>query len=186
MVIIRNQHPDIELTSPVYFCKCGKYYKYPIERTDDGTVMKIDFRPDFDQDTPGGILIYKVQRKRNAGSNHQSNIDNIYDRVIEETSERIRLLIAWKIKRSEKPKVKIVLVEYDNHFVLNESKLAQLYDKFDIIPSSYYENTWSMYDNTVLKTTYGVIHEDLELKITISEGIKDWCTMPALWINLER
>jgi hypothetical protein len=182
---VHNLCPDIELASPVYFCNLVKYYEYPVKRTNTGTMMTIDFRFNPDQDESGGILMYEIQRKNNVKSDHQANIDTISAKVIEVASKMMRLLVTWKIKRSGKPKVNIMLVEYDDELVLNEDKLAQLYGKINDISSGNSSFGWLMYDNTVLVAKYEVAEEkDLELKITISKGAK--YTMNSMWINSER
>jgi hypothetical protein len=70
-VTVHNQYSDIELASPVYFCNCGTYNEYPIERTSNGITMKIGFRFGLDK-LPGGILMYELQRKGNTKSDHRS------------------------------------------------------------------------------------------------------------------
>jgi hypothetical protein len=189
-VTVHNRHPNIELTSTVYFCNCGTYYKSPIERTDAGDMMKTNFRFDPDQDEVGGLLMYEAQSKNNAISDHQSSIDTVYAKVIEETLKMTRLLVTWKIKHLEESKVNIMLIEYGNELILNEDRLALLYEKFDTIPPKYcypHVSTWSLSDSTVLLTTYKVIQkEDVELKVVISKGVKDKYTMKPLWIDSER
>jgi hypothetical protein len=189
IMTVYNLYSDIELVSPMYFYNCETYYEYP-EIMYIGTMMKIDFRFDSDQDEPGGILMYKVQRKETTRSDHQFSIDAISAKVIEEVTKRIRLLVAWKIERSGKPKVNIILVECDNETVLDKDKLAQLYDKIDNQPSRHYEfseRTWLMYPNTVLETAYWVVHEEgLGLNIIISDGIEDEDVMRPMWIDSTR
>jgi hypothetical protein len=195
-LMVHHQYPDIELGSPICFCSNGAYYVYPVKKVDDGIVMNISFR--LDQDEPGGILMYKVQRNGNARSD-QSNIDTIYAKVIEEASKMMLILITWKIERSGEPKVNIILVEYDSNSILSKDKLARLYDKIidmhiDYYPCIlcsgiyiYFEYTVLMYNNTALKITYEVMEEvEPELKITISEGVEDEYTMKPMWINPER
>jgi hypothetical protein len=118
-------------------------------------MMKIEFKFDSDQDKPGGILVYKA--KSNTRSNHQSSID----RIIEDTLKIMRLLVAWKIERSGELDVNMALVEYGDELVLDEDKLANLYDKINDIPSGY-RHTWLMYDNTVLKVT--LTHSEVRKK----------------------
>jgi hypothetical protein len=188
-VTVYNQYLDIELASPVYFCNRGTYYECSVERTDVGTIMKISFRLDLDQDEPGGILMYAVQRKGNAGSDHQSSIDTVYAKVIEEASKMMRLLITWKIKHLEEPKVNVILVEYDNKFVLNEDKLARLYGKVDDIfsqCSNLSRRTWSMCDNTVLIPNVTMQKEGFESKMTISQGIRNTDTIRPMRIDPKR
>jgi hypothetical protein len=184
---VNNWYPDIRLASPMYFCNGGIYYEHPVRRAYAGAIMMIDFRLDLDQDASNGILIYELQRKENAESDQQSSVDTIYTKVIEEASKMMRLLITWKIKHLEEPKVSIVLVECDNELVLNEDKLARLYDKVNAISSEYSNpsrRTWLMCDNTALGIMYVV--EDLELKITISEVSRERDAIKLMWIDPER
>jgi hypothetical protein len=149
--------------------------------------MKLDFRFDPDQDEYGSILIYKMRRKGSIRSDHQSNIDPIYAKFFEEASKMMRLLITWKINRLKEPKVNVILVEYDNRFVLNEDKLVRLYDKINVTPSNYDKCTWLMYDDTTLEAKYEVVwREGLELKITIYKGSRDSDTIRPMWIDSER
>jgi hypothetical protein len=192
-----NHYPDIELSPPIYFCNHSTYYEYPIERMDDDAMINIGFRFDLDQDEPGGILMYKVQRKRNTESDHQSSTDITSSEAVEDTSKTMLLLVAWKIEHSEGLGVRILLVEHDNRLVLNEDKLAQLYNKVNDIPSGLHgwahkydgilKSTWLMCNNIVLRATYEIIFEkSLGLKIAISKGVKDEDTELALWIDSER
>jgi hypothetical protein len=184
---VHNQYPDIELVSPVYFCNRGTYYEYTVERADGGAAMKTGFRFDPNQDESGGVLMYKVQRKSNTISDHQTSINAIYAKVVEEVSFLMRLLVTWKIKRSGEPKVHIMLIEYGSETALSEDKLAQLYDKVDDIPSVHNPSVWLICNNTALAAKYEVADEkDLELKITISRGVKNKDTMNPMWIDPER
>jgi hypothetical protein len=188
IITVHNQYPDIELVSPVYSCNCGTYYEYPFKRMGDSTMMKIDLRFDLEQDESSGILMYEVRRKRNINPNHQSNVDPIFTEAIEEALKMIRLLITWKIKRSEGPEIKILLVEYSES-VLNEDKLAQLYDKVNnmhFTSYNFYGDTWLVYDSTTLKTEYHVMQEKgLESRIIVSEGFVDQDTIRPIWIDPE-
>jgi hypothetical protein len=181
---VHNQNAAIELVSPLYFYNCGTYYKYPIKITYAGPTMTTGFRFDPDQDEPGGILMYEVRRSY-ARSSYQSRIDIIYARAIEEASKMMRLLVAWKIERSGEPKVDVMLVEYNNESVLNEDKLAQLYNKIDSMPSGHNPSEWLMYDNITLEAAYAVTEKKgLELKITASRGLRG--AIKSMWIDSER
>jgi hypothetical protein len=189
IMTVHNQYPDIELVSPAYFCNRGTYHEYPVKRMDNNTIMKISFRFDIDQDESSGILMYEAQRKGNTRFGHQSNVDPIYAKVIEEALKVMRLLVTWKVKRSWGPKVNIMLVEYDNGFALNEDKLAQLYEKANDIPSgcNLYGCAWLMCDNTTLDVTNEEVEKpDFESKITISEGFVNRHTIRSRWIDSER
>jgi hypothetical protein len=180
MMTISNRHSDIELVSPVYFCAGGTHYAYPVEQKDKGVAMKFDFRFDPDQDESGGILMYEIQRKENAKSNQPS-------KIIEEAPKTIRLLVIWKTKHLKEPKLSVILVEYDNKLVLNENKLAQLYEKFNDIPANYYRNTWLMWDNITLDESRKLLwHTSFELEIIISKGFRGSDIIRPMWIDSER
>jgi hypothetical protein len=186
-VAIHNQYPDIELVLPVYFCNCGTCYEYPVERTDASAIMKFEFRFDLDQNEPEGILMYGVREKRNTKSDRQSSTDTTSVNIIKETSKTTQLLVAWKIRRSEEPKVRIALVEYDHELVLNETSLRLLYNRIVGQLSRHYNTTWSVSANVALVTTYEATYKnDHGLKITISEGFRYWGTRSALWIDSTR
>jgi hypothetical protein len=189
-VTVHNQYPNIDLVSPIYFCNCGIYNEYPVERTDDGAIMKVDFRFDLEQNGSGGILAYEVQRKGNIGSDHQPSTDTTSTETVEDTSKMMRFLMAWEIERLREPKVHIMLIEYDNEFALNEDKLAQLYGKIDDQLSRRYrasKSTWLVSDNTVMEAKYETVQKGgPKLKITISKGAKEEDTKSTLWIDSER
>jgi hypothetical protein len=188
-VAIYNQYLDIELVSPVCFCDCGIYNEHPVARTDVGAMMKISFQFGLEK-LPGGILMCEVQREGNIESDCQFSTDTTSIEAAEDTSKITRLLVAWKIEHFGEPIVRIILVEYDRELVLNEDRLAKLYDKVnEQFPKRYNPSryTWLLSTNTVLETTYEVAQrEGLELKIAISEGVKDWNTRAALWIDPKR
>jgi hypothetical protein len=152
---------------------------------DVGTVMKIGFMYDINQDEPGGILMYELQRKRNTKTDYQPNTTSTGS--AEDTYKIMRLLVVWKRDRSRNISACILLVEHDNELVLNEDKLAQLYDKIYDIPSTYFSCTLLICRDTVLETIGKIIFEKgLELKINISEGAKNKYTMKPMWIDSER
>jgi hypothetical protein len=172
-IAVHNEYPDIELVSPVYFCVDGTYYEYPVERTDKGVMMKFDFRFNPDQDKSGGILMYEIRRKNNEISDRQSSTDTMYAKVIEEASKMMRFLVIWKIKHVAEHKESIMLVEHDSELVLNEDKLAQLYENINEIPYDYYRYTWSMCNNMVLAIKCEESwRTSFELEITIFKKLR--------------
>jgi hypothetical protein len=184
---VHNEYPDIELVSPIYFCAGGTYYEYPIERTDKGVKMKLDFRINPDQDESGGILIYEVRRKENIGSDHQSSNDIIYATVIEEASKTTRLLVFWKIKQHGDPKASVVLVEHDNELVLDEDKLARLCKNVNDIPYDRFRDRWSIFNNIELAIWCRPFwREELKLKTEIFKGFRDEDNIRPMWIDSER
>jgi hypothetical protein len=186
---IYNHYSDIELVSPIYFCNNGTYNEYPVERTNTGAVMNIGLKFGLDK-LPGGIVIYEIQRKGDIEPDHQSSTDTTSTKLVEDTLKMMRLLVVWKNKHSGKPIVHIVLVEHSNSLVLDEDKLAQLYNKMDDQFSRNYDSfqsTWLVYDDTALIATYEVVQkEDLGLKIDISQGVESEDTMRPMWIDSER
>jgi hypothetical protein len=184
---VHNEDPDIELVSPVYFCTGGTYYEYPVERSDVGVMIKLDFRFDPDQDESGGALMYEMRRKGSIESDRQASIEPIYAKVIEDASKMMRLLVIWKIKYNEEPKSSVILVKYGNEFVLNEDKLAQLYNKVNVIPINCYESTWLIRDDTVPEVMRKVVwRRNHELEIIVSKGFRDSDTIRPMWIDSER
>jgi hypothetical protein len=188
-ITVHNQHPDIELVSSVCFCGGGTYNEYPAKRVNTGTMMKIGFRFGLGK-LSGGILMYEVQRKGDAESDHQSSTDITSVEAVEDTSKTMLLLVVWKIEGSRKPKTYIILVEHDNGLVLDEDKLAQLHGTINdqlFIRYKISKSTWLVCDNTILEATYETVQkESFKLKITISKGAKDKYTNLALWIDPER
>jgi hypothetical protein len=192
-VTVYNQYSDIELVSLAYFCNCETYDEYSIEREDIGSMMKIGFRFDLEQDEPGGILIYKVQR--NTKSDHQSSTDTTSAEAVEDTSKIMQFLVTWKVTCSWKMIIAFtMLVEHSNELVLDEDKIAHLYDKVNDMPIEMYKlfsrydgvfkSTWLICDKTVLEATYELTFEKgIELKITVSEGVENKYTMKPLWID---
>jgi hypothetical protein len=108
----------------------------------------------------------------------------------------MRLLVTLEVKSPGEFRPRIVLVEHDNGLVMNEAKLAQLYNKVNNIPTKLYKWTrkydgiyksaWLIRDNTVLEATEEMIYEGLELKLTVNEGVKDKHAEPTLWIDSKR
>jgi hypothetical protein len=171
---VHNQHPDVELISPVYFCNRENRYEYHVEKENDGAVLKIDLG--FDLYEPGGIL---MQVQRNAMSNHQ------YGKVIEEALKIMQLLVTWKAERFGEPKANIMLIEYDDRLAQHEDRLVQLCNKD--IPFSHSSSKWLMCDNTVLKVAYEASQkEGLELKIDISQEDEDEYIIRSMWIDSTR
>jgi hypothetical protein len=196
-VIVHNQHSGIKLVSPICFCNGETYDEYSVERMDDGTVMKIGARFDLSQDKSEGILMCEVQRSESMETDYQSNTDTTSTEIIESTSKIMRFLATWEIKSPGRATIRIILAEHDSELALDGAKLAQLYNKVNDIPigvynwilkyDSIYKWAWLIHDNTVLEATDDVIYEKgLELKIAVTEGVRDENAEPALWIDPER
>jgi hypothetical protein len=179
---VHNRCSDVRLVSPVCFFNRGFHYRYPIKETWTGVMMKIGFNFDLDQDTPRGVLMYKVRRKGNTGFDHQSGVDNTSTRVTKEVLKMMRLLVIFKFVHSEKLKVNTILVEYDNKHVLNEDKLAQLYEKANDVYFGHDFSSWLMYDNTVLNIAHKVVQKiSPNLEIAIARGIRYLNVIKPIW-----
>jgi hypothetical protein len=196
-VTIHNQHSGIEFTSPVCLCDGRIYKEHSVERMDDDAVMKVSFRFGLFDKLPGGILMCEVQKKGSRMSDHRSSTDITSAKAVEDTSKMMRLLVTWEIESSGRVDARISLIEHDNELVLNEAKLAQVYKEVNNIPAKVYSWTlkydgihkwvWLMHDNTVLEATVELIFEKgFELKITVTEGVKDKDVESAFWIDSER
>jgi hypothetical protein len=196
-VTVHNQHSGIELTSPIGFCDGRIYKEYSVERMGGGAVLKISTRFGLLDKFPGGILMCEVQKKENTGSDHQSSTNTTSSKTVEGTSKIMRLLVIWEVNLSGRSRTCTILVEHDNDLILNENKLAQLYNKVNNIPfkaynwilkyDDIYKWVWLISDNTVLEATDDIIYEKgCELKITISEGVEDENAASAFWIDSTR
>jgi hypothetical protein len=186
-VAVHNQYPDIELASPVYFCNRGVYNEYPVERTDIGAMLKIDFSFGLDK-LPGGILMYEVRRKGNTESDHQSSTDATSIEGVEDTPKTMRLLVVWKIEHFGEARAHIVLVEHDKELEWDEDRLSELHQKCWYSLNAWIDparNNWLLDDGAVLETTSKVMNGGYRWDIFISEGDIVNVRKP-LWIDVER
>jgi hypothetical protein len=132
--------------------------------------------------------MYEVRKKGKTRSDHQSSIDATSTASAGDALKIMRLLVTWKIECSGKPSAHVALIEHDDNLVLNEDTLAHLYDKVnDILLHNPLECTSLMCYDAALAITRKVVRKTgLELKITVSQGIKDKYTMKPIWIDSKR
>jgi hypothetical protein len=170
-LIIHNQFPSIELTSPVYVGRHATCHLSPDQRVDAGCAIQASFNIDSDRRWSTGVLMYKLQRKTTV----QSNGDVISN---EKKTTCIQLAIIWKVKDSKEFLTASYLLEHNEDCVWDRVKLKRLVKHYKLanIQHGTIENTWLMHDNTVLMTSLNVSHEEecYKLEMTISKGsIKD-------------
>jgi hypothetical protein len=164
-LVINNQFPGIELVSPLYYSNGAVCYLSPDQRVDVGSTMQAIFNIDPDQGLSTVALIYTLQRK----DVDQSN---------EEEVTCIRLFVNWMFFSPEEIYIALDLIEYDRDHVWDNDglfNLALYYRPVDI-QDNIIEETYLMYDNTVLMERANITYEGecCKLEITISEtSIKD-------------
>jgi hypothetical protein len=169
---INNQCSNIELKSPVYFTKDVTQHIQLPQQVDSNRIMRTNFITSTDQDTFGGVLLYRLQRKEN-------------DKSDKDTSISTQLLVIWGYKHNE-PYSHALLIEYEDTSVWKKDKLKRLYNVY----SSQYDigfNTevWSLDDNEKLKTAVKTSDDGFKMEITISE---EYFSYPrkVLWIDSNR
>jgi hypothetical protein len=173
-ITISNLHPDLELTSPVYFSNGTICHVSPSQKTDIDTVMKYSFETAFKQEDFKGILLYKLQGKY---VNRTDNQPNSSTESIESTTTNVYLLAIWDIKNYDHG-FHVCLMECVDDFTWDEDKLWALHDQYKYqFPKDYTFNisTWLMNDNTMMKIRHDVTYgSDYKLDIVISEGTEKY------------
>jgi hypothetical protein len=170
-LIIHNQSTSIELTSPVYADFHATCYLLPDQNVDAGSTTQVSFSIDPDWWWwATGVLMYKLQGK----NTDQSNEDAMSS---EEETTCIQLVIIWKVYSSKEFSVASYLLEHSEDYAWDVDKLLELDEYYELvnIQNGFIEDTWLMYDNTVLMTSLNMTHEECyKLDMTISEtSIKD-------------
>jgi hypothetical protein len=153
-LIIHHQFPNIELVSPVYVGN-GARCLSPDQTIDVGSAVQVDFK------CSSGALSYKLQRK------NESN-----------DATCTQLLIAWEVRDSGEFFVVPNIIAHDKSHIWDETRLEKLTGDCRVLGMRHgsIEDTWLMYDNTVLMIRVNVICEAkcYKLEVIISEGsIKD-------------
>jgi hypothetical protein len=172
---VHNKCQYISLTSPVYFIYGGRWDVIPDQEIYTNAVMRNYLKLDSGQGILGGILTYKIQRKHTES-----------DKLIQNESKCIQLLIAWCDGHTEGLHVRALLVEHDGE--LDEDKLMRLYQKYwyslDVWVNPIGSN-WLLDDTTILTTTVEKMSGGYRWDILISEGMRDNIVRP-LWFDVER
>jgi hypothetical protein len=174
---IYNQYQGICLISPVYFIHGGRWNVAPVQEIDTYAIMRnlIEFNPG--QEILEGALVYKIQRK---------HVE--YNEFIQEESESILLLVAWRVEHRKGLYVRALLAEYGKEFNWDEDKLRKLHQKYWHLLKSRVNpvgSNWLLSDATALATSVEVMNGGYRWDIFISEGIKN-NVKRLLWIDVER
>jgi hypothetical protein len=176
---IHNQCLNVSLAYPIYFTSNGlECHRPPDYKVYAGDIMRSGFIIKSGI-WSCGILMYKLQRRQT----HE------YTKIGKDTSSAAQLLVVWRISESNELYTDAMLLEHGKGFDWNEDNLRELYRKnfgrFRLRPDSATE-TWSLNDNTALKTTFEIMNEGHLLNIIISEVEKDNNTRMPVHIDLER
>jgi hypothetical protein len=177
---IHNQCLDVDLVSPVYTTgHKSECHRAPDYKVRAGDMMHSGFILYKPGNKSNGALIYKLQRRQL----HEST------EIDKDTSNAFYILIIWRFSNSKKLYVDVLLIEHDKGFDWDKDNLEELYRKndnwFRLCPDSATE-TWSLYGNTALITTFEIMNEDRILDITISEVKRDNCARMPARVDLER
>jgi hypothetical protein len=172
---IHNRCQDINMISPVYFTRGGRWYEEPDQEIGVNAVMRNYLEFYSGRNILEGALIYKIQREHDES-----------DKFTQDESKCIQLLVAWHIENTKELHVCALLVEHDRK--LDEDKLMGLYQKhwhslksqIDLV-----ERNWLLHDAEVLTMTVKTMNEDHRWDIFITKGVKDNVKRP-LWINAKR
>jgi hypothetical protein len=180
-IAIHILHPDLELTSPVYFSTDATYCVSPSQQIDTGTIMEAIFGMDSMQKDFKGVLLYKLQRRHTTKTGNHPNNDTV--------KANLHLLVAWDIENYDY-RFCVRLIEYTDNFIWDEDKLLALYRKYnDMFYIDYKSNivTWLMHDGTIMETkrnvTYGL---EYKLDIIIHEGTRQYSMRRPMELRLKR
>jgi hypothetical protein len=173
---IYNKYQDINLTSPAYFIHGGKWHAVHDQEMGINAEVRSYFEFYSGQDVLEGALIYKLQRRQHAES----------DKLIQDESKIIQLLVAWHVEHTKEPHVHALLVEHDREFDWDKDKLKRIHQKywhsFNAFVSSI-EDNWLLNDVTVLLTSLKWKRDSYAFEITISEGTREGSHMEPLWVS---
>jgi hypothetical protein len=168
-ITIRNQYPDLELTSPVYFSTNTAYSISPSQQADVSNAMETSFWIVFTQEDFKVALLYKLQRKHAASTNNHPNNSTAFTK---DAATNIHLLVVCDI--GEHNIINACLLEYDNDFTWDEDKLWALYHRYNdqLRNYDYGTITWLIHDDVVMKIRHDITYgSDYKLDIILSEGI---------------
>jgi hypothetical protein len=175
-VNIHNQCSDFKLRHNAFFSTCGTTDDFPAWEVDTGNMSGIELI--YPPATFEGVLSYVLKRKH-VGSNEQFE------------SIHIRLFVAWKSEGYKNLRACVNLVEYDEKFNWNNTKLEEYCQRCVSQLSTYTDtikDTWLIRDGTVLMTRLELdfTQRDGVLNIIVSEGVKDDHTKRPVWIDSKR
>jgi hypothetical protein len=165
---IRNRCSNIELAAPVYFIKNATHHIQFPQQVNSKSKMQTNFRTSIDQDTFGGALMYRIQRKM-------------------DTSTSTQLLAIWGYNTFGFY-LHALLIEHKNTLAWNEDKLKKLYDVYNsqLHASPLTVRSWLLDDDTKLQTSSGSSHGGFRMEVTISEDKYMRSPRKPLWIDSNR
>jgi hypothetical protein len=187
-VNIYNQCSDFELTNESYFRSRTNRDGDPGDKADTGCIC-VDFRPFLSIFDPSqtlekilpmyeGGLKYELVRKHTKSGNQSA-------------SARILLFVAWKSEGYKNFRVLVQLIECENAFHWDETRLRMYYQRHINQLSTYTDpikDTWLIHGDTVLVTELELefTRRNGRLDLTISEGSKDEHAKRPEWIDPNR
>jgi hypothetical protein len=169
-ITIHNLHPDLELTSLVYFNIATACYVPPSQQIDSGNAMSASFGIALNQEDFKGALLYKLQRKyATRTDNHPNNNSTV---CIENPETNVYLLVVWNTEAVAS--FCTCLIECADDFTWDEDKLWALYAEYKYRFNEFCNSdtaTWSMHDGAVMKTKFDVTYgSECKLNIVISKS----------------
>jgi hypothetical protein len=188
-IIIHNQYPGLELTSPVYCSNGTTCHALPSQQIDTGNTMEASFGINSRYGYFNGILLYKLQRKHTTKTGNHPNNSTA---SIGDTATNIYLLVLCNIFNIDDygNDYYACLLECADDFTWDEDKLWALYHQYlGRIHANYryIVTLWLMNDGAVIKTgldiTYG---SDYKFNIFISKGTGKYHMEKPMRIDLER
>jgi hypothetical protein len=164
---INNQCPNTELTYPIYFTKDATYHTQFPQQVNSKSIMKVNFITGIDQDTFGGALLYRLQRKEN-------------------TTTSTQLLVIWGY-RSDRTYLHALLVKHESILSWNEDKLKRLYGVYNGLWHRCSDpGIWLLNDDTELKIEYKVLDGGFRMEVIISEERDLVSYRKPLWVDPNR
>jgi hypothetical protein len=166
-LIIDNQCTNIEMVSPVYSTKDTTCHIQFPQQVDSKSEMKVEFKTGINQDTFGGVLLYRMQWKEDASTTTQ-------------------LLVIWGYD-SGNLHSRVWLIEHESTLDWDKDKSERLYNVYNSRYNIDFESRkWFLDDNTKLKAKCETSHGGLEVKIIISEENDQLQTMKPFWVDSNR
>jgi hypothetical protein len=185
-ITIYNQHPGLELTSPVYDSNGITHHVSHNQQAGTDNTVEASFGIDFKKGNFRGSLLYKLQRKNAIRTDNRPNSSITF---IEDTIPNVYLFVTWFVSSNYRG-FHVFLVEFTTDFTWDDDKLWRMFWKYNR-PSYLYHLTdliiWSMSDGTFIRTKRNVRQElAYELDLIISEVTWQYSTMSPLRIDPKR
>jgi hypothetical protein len=194
---IYNQHPSLELTSPVYFCDGTACHVPPTQEPDTVVVMGASFGIGSKQENVHAAFLYKLQddysgltlKAQRKIAKRTDNQLNSSAASTNDTTPNTYLLVICYIGWHEYG-FYACLIECANDYTWDENKLWLFYREYrkKICKNCKDKiNTWLMNDGTLIKTKLDVSYgSDYKLNIVISDGTGIHNMKKPLQFDLER